>query len=65
MKNHDILFDKKNSKIGFVKSNCGALKDDSKSLYKLYTASNFIQSTAETQNKSTEFDNSSNSTVDI
>ena len=57
MKNHDILFDKKNSMIGFVKSNCDALKEDSKSLYRSYAPTNFIQNNTETGIKS----NSANS----
>jgi hypothetical protein len=42
MKNHDILFDKKNDRIGFIKANCSAFLDLSVQYYSEFTPIDFV-----------------------
>jgi len=55
MKNHDILFDKKNSRIGIVKANCGGFNEESKAYYQEFTPIDlrgYVQSENGTSNTS-------------
>jgi hypothetical protein len=42
MKNHDIIFDKKQDKIGFIKANCGAMLKQSEEYYSGYSPIDFV-----------------------